>query len=123
MWATISGNKARTIRERLRVHGWSADMAVWMAPNREKEQCKHGHFLSGENLYITPKDGRRACRTCRCKRNAEYRKNEKNHERALHRDDGKRTETPSGMSQTEQYADQKTIMGSKTTQKRVVRDQ
>jgi hypothetical protein len=33
------------------------------ALNRLKDECKHGHLLSGDNLYVT-KDGRRQCKTC-----------------------------------------------------------
>ena len=32
---------------------------------KAKTHCKHGHPLSGDNLYITPGDGRRQCRICR----------------------------------------------------------
>lgn len=32
--------------------------------NKAKTHCKHGHELSGDNLYI-PKDGRRRCNICR----------------------------------------------------------
>jgi hypothetical protein len=34
------------------------------AHNAVKTECKHGHSLTGANLYRTP-DGRRQCRTCR----------------------------------------------------------
>jgi hypothetical protein len=27
--------------------------------------CKHGHELSGDNLYIAPSSGKRSCKTCR----------------------------------------------------------
>lgn len=30
-----------------------------------KEFCKHGHLLSGDNLYIHPSTGKRFCRSCR----------------------------------------------------------
>jgi hypothetical protein len=31
---------------------------------RDKTHCKHGHPLSGDNLYIAPKRNERKCRTC-----------------------------------------------------------
>jgi hypothetical protein len=31
---------------------------------RDKTHCKHGHPLSGDNLYIAPKRKERKCRTC-----------------------------------------------------------
>lgn len=34
------------------------------AENARKQQCIHGHALSGENLYVKP-DGKRQCRACR----------------------------------------------------------
>ena len=33
-------------------------------PRALQETCKHGHPLSGDNLYVGPK-GKRACRECR----------------------------------------------------------
>lgn len=30
-----------------------------------KTHCVQGHLLSGDNLYLTPKDGFRQCRTCK----------------------------------------------------------
>jgi hypothetical protein len=35
-----------------------------------KQFCKHGHPLSGDNLYIPPGGGYRSCRACRNARNA-----------------------------------------------------
>lgn len=34
----------------------------WQA---KKTRCKRGHELSGSNLYIQPKNGRRTCHTCK----------------------------------------------------------
>jgi hypothetical protein len=34
--------------------------------------CKHGHPLSGENLYVMPKTGTRVCRSCQARRASEY---------------------------------------------------
>jgi hypothetical protein len=31
--------------------------------------CKHGHRLEGENIYVRPDNGRRACAACRDDRN------------------------------------------------------
>lgn len=38
--------------------------------NARKTRCKHGHPLSGENLFVT--GGQRACRKCARRRRAEY---------------------------------------------------
>lgn len=32
--------------------------------NRTVTHCKHGHALSGANLYMSPGSGKRACRAC-----------------------------------------------------------
>jgi hypothetical protein len=37
---------------------------TYVNPNKDKEYCKHGHLLLGDNVYI-PKDGRRRCQICR----------------------------------------------------------
>jgi lambda repressor-like predicted transcriptional regulator len=34
--------------------------------------CKHGHLLSGENLYVMPKTGIRVCRACQRRRASAY---------------------------------------------------
>jgi hypothetical protein len=34
-----------------------------------RPHCKHGHELSGENVYIRPDNGKRACAVCRTIRN------------------------------------------------------
>jgi hypothetical protein len=36
--------------------------------NARKVVCLQGHPLSGDNLYITPKEGRRQCKICRSER-------------------------------------------------------
>lgn len=43
---------------------------VW---NGVKTHCNYGHPLSGDNLYVTPGDGRRQCRICRNDRQTERR--------------------------------------------------
>jgi hypothetical protein len=35
------------------------------AANARKTHCAHGHPLSGPNLYLEPKNGKRHCRICR----------------------------------------------------------
>lgn len=40
-------------------------------PQVNKTHCKHGHPLSGENLYTAP-DGERGCRTCRTEASRRY---------------------------------------------------
>jgi hypothetical protein len=35
------------------------------AENARKTHCVHGHPLSGDNLYVAPKSGKRQCQTCR----------------------------------------------------------
>ena len=38
-----------------------------------KTECKHGHPLSGNNLYIQPSTGKRYCRICAHERGVRYR--------------------------------------------------
>ncbi|WP_375791707.1 HNH endonuclease signature motif containing protein [Actinoplanes campanulatus] len=40
-------------------------------PRPPRTTCKHGHPLSGENLYVSP-GGHRACRTCAKRRVLEF---------------------------------------------------
>ena len=40
--------------------------------NRDKTQCKHGHSLKGNNLYVQPKTGKRYCKICDRRRAREY---------------------------------------------------
>ena len=35
------------------------------AVNAKKTHCKRGHHLSGDNLYVNPRDGSRHCRSCK----------------------------------------------------------
>lgn len=42
------------------------------AINSRKKYCKNGHLLSGENLYIQEKTGKRFCRECDRKIGKEY---------------------------------------------------
>lgn len=37
-----------------------------------KTECKHGHLLSGENLYINPSSGSRQCRVCQARAKRDY---------------------------------------------------
>ena len=45
---------------------------TWNNQNSVKEECKYGHPLAGENLYLT-RDRRRKCRECDRRTSAEYR--------------------------------------------------
>ena len=54
-----------TIAENTR-RGMGAELA--RAHQLAKTHCKRGHPLSGENLYIAPSSGQRACRACRLAR-------------------------------------------------------
>jgi hypothetical protein len=50
------------------------------AVNYRKTECKRGHPLSGENLYIEPNGRRRICRICdRAKKSRLYREKRKQH--------------------------------------------
>ena len=42
------------------------------ARNAKKTHCIHGHELAGANVYWVEKNGRRMCRTCRTRRDREY---------------------------------------------------
>lgn len=42
------------------------------AINSRKTHCHNGHILSGENLYLYPRTGRRECRTCVRNHHARY---------------------------------------------------
>lgn len=33
--------------------------------NALKQECRHGHELTGANTYVNPSSGKRSCRTCR----------------------------------------------------------
>lgn len=41
---------------------------VHRARQAAKTHCKHGHPLSGDNLYIAPSSGQRVCRACKADR-------------------------------------------------------
>ena len=47
------------------------------AVNAKKTHCSRGHELSGDNLYIAPKDGSRKCRACKALNWPKYRENRK----------------------------------------------
>jgi hypothetical protein len=50
---------------------------IGIAPrNAAKTHCKHGHPLSGENLYQFP-DGRRECRTCSREQKRRYKQRQR----------------------------------------------
>lgn len=48
------------------------------ALNARKTHCIHGHPLSGDNLWIHPKTGGRACKTCNARRQRETQARRKN---------------------------------------------
>lgn len=59
----------------MRIRSWQRlnPRAPKFGPRRrapEKSVCKHGHQLSGENLYVHPKTGRRRCKACHARRQA-----------------------------------------------------
>lgn len=47
------------------------------AINHRKTHCINGHPLSGKNLYVQVKTGKRYCRTCDRRRGTEYEKRKK----------------------------------------------
>lgn len=44
------------------------------ARHARKTHCKYGHLLDGDNLHVDPRSGMRQCRTCKRRRDAQYRK-------------------------------------------------
>lgn len=68
-------------------------------PRKLKEVCKHGHPLSGDNLYVKP-DGRRECRECHRqharKTGARYRQSAKGKLADRRRKDRQRAADPEG---------------------------
>jgi hypothetical protein len=58
------GARAREALERLKHN---------RGPKSDRTHCAHGHLLSGDNLYIRPYNGTRACRACRTRRDRERR--------------------------------------------------
>lgn len=48
------------------------------AENARKTHCPVGHPLSGENLYVAPKTGYRACKACRTQRRREQTERQRN---------------------------------------------
>ncbi len=63
-WADELGCRRKLISDRIK-RGWSVEKALTTKSRKEapKTHCKHGHLLSGDNLYLY--DGRRYCRTCK----------------------------------------------------------
>lgn len=59
-WGTHSENSADTV-----AHG--------NHPGANKDFCKFGHALSGENLYVNKSSGARQCRTCQSDAKRKYR--------------------------------------------------
>ena len=52
----------------------------WIGHQARQTRCKHGHALSGDNMYRLP-NGERRCRSCERRRGMEYKKRRR--ERAL----------------------------------------
>lgn len=67
----------RTITHRLARHGYrrgapSQDRNAYKGhPAGPREECKYGHPMSGDNLYVAP-SGMRGCRTCVRRRSRAY---------------------------------------------------
>jgi len=80
--AEVLGVAHNAVRARLARHGYRKPQPS-QKPERylgrpqaraagEQTHCKHGHELSGENLYVAPKTGFRACRACSARRSRAY---------------------------------------------------
>jgi len=67
-WADRVKIGADALRGRLR-SGWSVEQAltVPVEKKRPKPNCQRGHPMRGNNIYLRPDNGKRACRTCRNK--------------------------------------------------------
>ncbi len=66
-------------------------------PRRDQTHCKRGHPLSGNNLYVDPKTGRRHCRECRRAHDREmYRKKMESQGLAVAPRNSDRTHCPKG---------------------------
>jgi hypothetical protein len=64
VYGAARDNGRRECRECTRLR-WHNRTRVTVPRNALKTHCVAGHPLSGDNLYITPGDGRRQCRICR----------------------------------------------------------
>jgi DNA-directed RNA polymerase specialized sigma24 family protein len=80
--AKVLGVQHNAVVSRLARHGYrkpypSQSVKYLGRPNEkasgEQTHCKHGHELSGDNLYVIPKTGSRICRACHKARHAAYR--------------------------------------------------
>lgn len=50
-------------------------------PDRRKSHCRHGHELSGDNVYIRPDNGQRQCRPCMASATRRYQAKKGGHPR------------------------------------------
>lgn len=80
--AKTLGMTRSAIQSRLARHGYrkappSQEKVRYLGQPRNgglpREECKRGHKLSGDNLYVVPKTGSRVCRECDRGRGREYR--------------------------------------------------
>lgn len=58
-------------------HGENLRRGGWGNQNVHKTECHRGHPFSGENLYVRPNDGNRACKACQREANRKSRDNRK----------------------------------------------
>lgn len=79
--ADVLGVRHNAVKSRLARHGYrdpspsQPDKYLGRPSDRaagQQTHCKHGHPLSGDNLYMLPKQGTRVCRACQRRRAAAY---------------------------------------------------
>jgi len=80
--AKVLGVRFNAVRSRLARHGYrsappSQSHLRYLGRPAERAagqqtECKNGHPLSGDNLYVIPKSGTRVCRTCHKARQTAY---------------------------------------------------
>jgi hypothetical protein len=89
--ADVLGVAHNAIRSRLARHGYRSSSPSQAEryighPNAraagEQTHCKYGHELSGENLYVIPKTGKRVCRACSSRRSRAYQERKRQAEAA-----------------------------------------
>jgi hypothetical protein len=52
----------------------------------KRSQCKHGHPLSGKNLYVNPNTGKRSCRACMSSSSMAWARRNHDHVKAYHKE-------------------------------------
>lgn len=60
-------------REKLRAFNLGKKQSAETIAKKRKTHCKRGHPLTGDNIYFHPKDGKRACATCRADASTRHR--------------------------------------------------